>query len=229
MQGAAAILEYNSIESPLAQPRNMVLGQLLSSVLGVAITKLFQLLPPARFEDLRWLAGSLSVATASFAMGVTNTIHPPAGASALLAATNAQITDMGWSFIPLVLISDLLMLGSACLLNNIQRRFPQYWWTSKNLDPDLRAKNPIECKGRNVSSQTSVDRVSAVFERDGSGLPAAHEVKITEHGVELPEWLSLDDIEADFLRIIQGRLRRKSLSPVDTRHSQRTRSFSFRS
>ena len=58
--GAAAILEYNTIESPLAQPRNLIFGRCLSAVVGVGATKLFLLLPPDRFEELRWLAVGLA-------------------------------------------------------------------------------------------------------------------------------------------------------------------------
>jgi len=62
-------------------------------------------------------------------MLMTNTIHPPGGATALLAATEPAIRDMGWWFIPLVLLAAVLMLGVALVVNNIQRRYPAYWWT----------------------------------------------------------------------------------------------------
>ena len=44
-KGAAAILEYNAIASPFAQPRPAILGQLLSAIIGVSITELFLLSP----------------------------------------------------------------------------------------------------------------------------------------------------------------------------------------
>jgi hypothetical protein len=132
--GAAAILEYNTIESPLAQPRNLILGHFFSALVGVSITKLFHLLPPDRFEDLRWLAGALSVGCASVLMSFSKTVHPPAGATALLAATNVEIQVLGWWLLPLVLLSAMLMLASALLVNNtLGRRFPVYWWTPIDL------------------------------------------------------------------------------------------------
>ena len=131
--GAAAILEYNTIESPLAQPRNLVFGHFLAAAVGVSITKLFHLLPEARFESLRWLAGALSVGTASVVMAMTKTVHPPAGATALLCATSADITDLGWWVLALILLACMLMLVSALILNNMFRRFPVYWWTPANL------------------------------------------------------------------------------------------------
>jgi CBS-domain-containing membrane protein len=131
--GAAAILEYNIIESPLAQPRNLVLGHFFSALIGTSITKLFHLLPDHRFEQLRWLAGALSVGAASVVMSMTKTVHPPAGATALLAATDSAFTDLGWWLLPLVLLGSMLMLTSALIINNIMRQFPMYWWTPVDL------------------------------------------------------------------------------------------------
>ncbi|EXJ88596.1 hypothetical protein A1O1_05526 [Capronia coronata CBS 617.96] len=132
--GAAAILEYNTIESPLSQPRNLVLGHFLSAIVAVGITKLFALLPSARFDELRWLAGALAVGAASVVMSITKTVHPPAGATALLAATNVEIQHLGWWLLPLVLLAASLMLASALVLNNVAgRRFPIYWWTPIDL------------------------------------------------------------------------------------------------
>ena len=131
--GAAAILEYNTIESPLAQPRNLVLGHFLAALVGVCITKLFHLLPQSDFEKLRWLAGALSVGAASVLMSVTKTVHPPAGATALLCSTDAAITELGWWLLALILLGAMLMLASALIINNVTRQFPMYWWTPVDL------------------------------------------------------------------------------------------------
>ncbi|CAF9937474.1 MAG: hypothetical protein ALECFALPRED_007262 [Alectoria fallacina] len=48
--GAAAILEFNAIESPLAQPRNTIIGHVLSAAVGVGIAKLLKL--NADFKNL---------------------------------------------------------------------------------------------------------------------------------------------------------------------------------
>ncbi|KAL9087423.1 MAG: hypothetical protein Q9159_003635 [Coniocarpon cinnabarinum] len=129
MSGAAAILEYNTVASPLAQPRNLIFSHAFCSVIAVGITKLFALLPHDRFEDLRWLAGAIIVATCSVVMSITKTVHPPAGAMALLAATSPQISNLGWNLVPLVMIGAALMLGNALAINNIQRQFPLFWMT----------------------------------------------------------------------------------------------------
>lgn len=79
-KGAAAILEYQTIDSPLAQPRNAILGQVFAAIIGVGVTKLFQL--SSDFDNLRWIAGALAVGLTSAFMGFTKTVHPPAGATA---------------------------------------------------------------------------------------------------------------------------------------------------
>lgn len=97
-EGASAVLVYGAIESPLAQPRALLGGHFVAALIGICITKLFSLLHnEQRFDELRWLAGSLSTATTIVVMQITETTHPPAGASALLAAVSPEITELGWS------------------------------------------------------------------------------------------------------------------------------------
>lgn len=129
--GAAAVLEFYSIDSPLAQPRNAVFGQLVSCIIGTAICKLFLLSP--HFDDIRWVAGALACAAATSVMAITKTVHPPAGATALLAVVDDNIVSLGWFLIPVVMLGCALMLVVALLVNNIQRRFPAYWWTPEDL------------------------------------------------------------------------------------------------
>jgi CBS-domain-containing membrane protein len=80
-----------------------------------------------RFESLRWLAASLSTAIAIVVMQLTGTTHPPAGATALLPATNDEIWHLSWYYLPIVLLSSALLLVCALLLNNVQRRYPVFW------------------------------------------------------------------------------------------------------
>ncbi|CAA7257441.1 unnamed protein product [Cyclocybe aegerita] len=99
--GASAVLIYGAVDVPLAQPRALFGGHFLGALTGICITKLFHLLPTEeRFQDLLWLAGSLSCATSIVLMQITGTVHPPAGATALLAAVNTEIRDMGWYYLP---------------------------------------------------------------------------------------------------------------------------------
>lgn len=121
--GASAVLIYGAIKSPLAQPRNLIGGHVLSAVIGVACYQCFSSSP--------WLASALAVATAIAVMHATKTLHPPGGATALIAVIGSeQIHSLGYLYalIP-VGLGALLMLAVALVVNNIpqSRRYPEFW------------------------------------------------------------------------------------------------------
>ena len=62
-------------------------------------------------------------------MDITKTTHPPAGATALLPATSNDVYNLSWYFLPIVLLSSAIVLATALLINNIQRRYPMFWIT----------------------------------------------------------------------------------------------------
>lgn len=121
--GASAALLFGAPKSPLAQPRNVIGGHVLSAAIGVAIFKVF--------PDLTVLAAALAVATAIAAMHGTKTLHPPAGATALIAVIgDAKIHSLGfvYALAPVGLGSVILVLV-ALVFNNIPatRRYPEFW------------------------------------------------------------------------------------------------------
>lgn len=122
--GASAVLIYGAIESPLAQPRNLVGGHVLSAVIGVACAKLL--------PETVWLAAPLAVATAIAVMHRTKTLHPPGGATALIAVIGGPaVHSLGflYALIPAG-AGALVMLLVALVVNNIpkERRYPMFWW-----------------------------------------------------------------------------------------------------
>lgn len=128
-QGAAAVLDFYVIESPLSQPRNAIGGQLLSSIVGISIAKLFALSP--HFESIRWVGASLACASATAVMALTGTVHPPAGATALMAVLDDQVQALGWFLIAPVMLGCAITMCCALVVNNLRRRFPIYWWSPK--------------------------------------------------------------------------------------------------
>jgi CBS-domain-containing membrane protein len=62
-------------------------------------------------------------------MAMTKTVHPPAGATALLAAVDPQVRELGWCLVPVVMLSVGLMFGVALVVGNLQRCYPLYWWS----------------------------------------------------------------------------------------------------
>lgn len=120
--GASAVLLYGAPRAPFSQPRNLIGGHLLSAIVGVAC---FRYLP-----DIPMLQEATAVATAIALMVATHTIHPPGGATALIAVIGPQaVHDLGWGYVFPVLIGALVMLLVALLINNLYERgsYPDRW------------------------------------------------------------------------------------------------------
>jgi hypothetical protein len=62
-------------------------------------------------------------------MALTGTVHPPAGATALMVVLDPDVQEIGWFIILPLMLGCCLMLGVALVVNNVQRRFPYYWWS----------------------------------------------------------------------------------------------------
>ncbi|MBF0273069.1 MAG: HPP family protein [Magnetococcales bacterium] len=122
--GASAVLLYGAPASPLAQPRNLLLGHFLSALVGVSVA---QTLP-----DLVWLAAPLAVSLAIGVMHLARCLHPPGGATALIAVIGSgQIHALGfWYALVPVLVGASLMLVVALVVNNLAptRRYPLWWF-----------------------------------------------------------------------------------------------------
>ena len=121
--GASAVLIYGAIGSPLAQPRNLLGGHVFSAVVGVSCFRLF--------SSQLWLASAVAVATAIALMQMTGTVHPPGGATALIAVIGSpEIHELGYlyAFIP-VGTGALIMLAVALAVNRLaKRKYPEYWY-----------------------------------------------------------------------------------------------------
>jgi CBS-domain-containing membrane protein len=121
--GASAVLIYAAIRSPLAQPRNLLGGHVISAVIGVTAYNLL--------DNFMWLAASVAVATAIAAMLATKTLHPPGGATALIAVIGSQkIHNLGYLYVIIPAGSGaVIMLIVALLINNIpkSRQYPEFW------------------------------------------------------------------------------------------------------
>ncbi len=119
--GASCVLVFGAPVAPFAQPRHVVVGHCLSAVMGVTA---MQALPAP-------LAAPLAVAGAVAAMQLTNTVHPPAGGTALLAVVGSPaVHALGYSLLFPTLLGSVTIVGTGLLYNNIMRgdiKYPQYW------------------------------------------------------------------------------------------------------
>lgn len=88
--GASAVLVFAVPASPLAQPWPVVGGNILSTLVGVAI---FQAIPNMM------VAAGVAVGLAILVMSLCRCLHPPGGAAALTAVIgSAGIHDAGYAF-----------------------------------------------------------------------------------------------------------------------------------
>ncbi|MEO6304939.1 MAG: HPP family protein [Bacteroidia bacterium] len=118
--GASSVLIYGAIQSPLAQPRNLIGGHLISALIGVTV---FTFLP-----DVIWITAPLAVSLSIVLMQVTKTMHPPGGATALIAVIGSEkIKGLGFLYVlSPVLTGCLILLVVALVFNNItsNRKYP---------------------------------------------------------------------------------------------------------
>lgn len=118
--GASSVLIYGVIQSPLAQPRNLIGGHLVSAFVGVSVCQLI----PA----IIWISAPLAVSLAIVAMQYTKTLHPPGGATALIAVTgSSQLKALGFYYLLFPVLSGVfILLLVALVINNITplRKYP---------------------------------------------------------------------------------------------------------
>lgn len=118
--GASSVLIYGAIQSPLAQPRNLVGGHLISALVGVTV---HQLVP-----DILWLAAPLAVSLSIVLMQITKTLHPPGGATALIAVIGStNVKSLGYFYVLSPVLSGcLILLVVALVFNNLtkNRQYP---------------------------------------------------------------------------------------------------------
>jgi len=121
--GATAVLLFGAMRSPLAQPRNIIGGHILSAIVGVTCAQLLGHQP--------WLAEAVAVASAIALMHLTRTLHPPGGATALIAVIgSAEVHRLGYLYVLApATVGPLAMLAVALVLNNLGagRRYPEGW------------------------------------------------------------------------------------------------------
>jgi len=113
--GASAVLLFAVPHGPLSQPWPVAGGHLVSALIGVTCAKLV----PGTF-----VAAALAVGLAIGAMHYLRCIHPPGGATALVAVVGgAGIHELGYGFVLApVLLNVIAILATAVAFN-----YPWHW------------------------------------------------------------------------------------------------------
>jgi CBS domain-containing membrane protein len=141
--GASAVLIFAVPSSPLAQPWSVVGGNVLSALVGVSV---------ARFAPVSALAAGIAVAGAILVMSLTRSLHPPGGATALMAVIGGpQVTAAGYGFALLPVGVNALILA---LLGILIHRFTGHSYPHRAVPAGGRMLPPEE----SVPHPEDVDR-----------------------------------------------------------------------
>ena len=115
--GATCVLVFGYPDVPFSQPRNVIAGHAISSLVGLVFLAAF---------GPHWWAVALAVGTAIALMMLTRTVHPPAGSNPVIVF----LTQPSWSFLVFpTLVGALVLVAVALIYNNATRdvRYPKYW------------------------------------------------------------------------------------------------------
>lgn len=115
--GASCVLAFGVPDSPLAQPRSIIGGHLISTAVGLCVGGLW---------GSGWIACALAVGLALAMMQLTRTVHAPAGADPLIVmAAHAPVSYL----VSPVLAGSLIIVLVAWFVNNVcrQNSYPRYW------------------------------------------------------------------------------------------------------
>lgn len=115
--GASCVFLFGLPEAPFSQPRNVIAGHVLSSLVGLVFLRVF--------GPQVW-ALALALGTAVVLMFATRTVHAPAGSNPVIVF----LTQPGWSFLLApTLLGAVGVVLVAVLFNNAVHpgRYPLYW------------------------------------------------------------------------------------------------------
>jgi CBS-domain-containing membrane protein len=110
--GASCVLLFTAPASPFAQPRNVVGGHIIAALVGLAALNILGPTP---------VAMAVGVGLAIFAMRLTGTVHPPAGANPIvIVAAGAS----WWFFAVPVAIGAAILVLCAMLYHRVVTGLP---------------------------------------------------------------------------------------------------------
>ncbi len=115
--GASTLLLFALPEAPLSQPRAVIGGHLLASLIALACLAVF---------GPQWWAVGAATGIAVGGMMLTRTVHPPAGSNAIIVF----LAKPGWALLlGSTLCGTVLLVLIAILYHRATRRhrYPRYW------------------------------------------------------------------------------------------------------
>ncbi|RXT07041.1 HPP family protein [Ammoniphilus sp. CFH 90114] len=113
---ASCLLVFAVHEGPFSQPREVIGGHFISTSASLIIWDLF--------GKSHFMIG-ITLAVVVFLMVIARVVHPPAAASAIVAIN----TEVGWGFLPMIMISALIVVGFSLFYINLfkNKKYPVHW------------------------------------------------------------------------------------------------------
>jgi len=153
--GASAVLVFAIPHGKLSQPWPLFGGQVISAIVGVSV---YILIPEL------YLAAGLSVGLAIGMMHIFRCIHPPGGATALVAVVgSAQIHSLGYEYVLTpVLLNTLIIFFTAFIFNSFfpWRRYPSSMMRFTDVPDDTEKKSKRYIEKRHIENAiTDLDQV----------------------------------------------------------------------
>ena len=112
--GSTALIVFVFYKSEFAQPKNVILGHLLSMFIGIVLNNVL---------GFSFLSIALGIGLAVFLMSYFDIIHPPAAANPLIAI----FTDVSFEFLFMpVFVGSILIVVMTIFINQIlfKRKYP---------------------------------------------------------------------------------------------------------
>ena len=115
--GASIFVLFVLPDSPFAQPRNVIIGHFVTTLIGLTFYNLV---------SADWWSMALALAFAIAAMQLLRVPHPPAGSNPFIVF----LLGANWEYLWMpTLIGAILIVVVALFYNNISkdRSYPKYW------------------------------------------------------------------------------------------------------
>ena len=116
--GASCVLLFAFPKSPFSQPRNVILGHFISSLIGLLFL---------HFVGNDYISMAFALAIAISLMIATRTVHPPAGSNPIIIF----LLGASWDYLIFpTLIGSIILVIVSLFYNNLHknRSYPEYWY-----------------------------------------------------------------------------------------------------